>query len=227
MAGSRRLLAPCLLAALVLSLASHVFAAEPPPADKSFNQGLQAFKRGNFEDAIASWTAAADAYERQGKPRERMLALTHLAEAYSALGRYRQASTTLGIALDLAERSGDSARIASVLSRLGNVHRALGEPEVAERHLERGLRLARERGDRSLTAALLNDLGNVLVTKKRDAEALAAYRESAALAEQAGRPTIVEPPPTPGATSARCTKKSIATTKRSSSLGGPRSLPSR
>ena len=57
MAGSRRLLAPCLLAALVLSLASHAFAAEPPPADKSFNQGLQAFKRGNFEDAIASWTA--------------------------------------------------------------------------------------------------------------------------------------------------------------------------
>jgi len=43
-----------LLAALVLSLASHVFAAEPPPADKSFNQGLQAFKRGNFEDAIAA-----------------------------------------------------------------------------------------------------------------------------------------------------------------------------
>src|SRR5437773_1982252 len=129
MAGSRRLLAPCLLAALVLSLASHVFAAEPPPADKSFNQGLQAFKRGNFEDAIASWTAAADAYERQGKPRERMLALTHLAEAYSALGRYRQASATLGIALDLAERSGDSARIASVLSRLGNVHAALGHPD--------------------------------------------------------------------------------------------------
>ncbi len=190
MAGSRRLLAPCLLAALVLSLASHAFAAEPPPADKSFNLGVQAFKRGDFEDAIASWTAAADAYERQGKPRERMLALTHLAEAYSALGRYRQASTTLGIALDLAERSGDSARIASVLSRLGNVHGALGEPEVAERHLERGLRLARERGDRSLTAALLNDLGNVLVTKKQDAEALAAYRESAALAEQAGRPTL-------------------------------------
>src|SRR2546425_3422416 len=118
------------------------------------------------------------------------LPISHLAEAYSALGRYRQASATLGIALDLAERSGDSARISSVLSRLGNVHAALGEPEVAERHLERGLRLARERGDRGLTAALLNDLGNVLVTKKQDAEALAAYRESAALAEQAGRPTL-------------------------------------
>src|SRR5437870_7389156 len=187
MAGSRRLLAPCLLAALVLSLASHVFAAEPPPADKSFNLGVQAFKRGSFEDAIASWTAAAEAYERLGKPRERMLALTHLAEAYSALGRYLQAGTTLGIALDLAERSGDSARIASVLSRLGNVHAALGEPAIPECHLERGLRRARERGDRGLTAALLNDLGNVLVTKKQDAEALAAYRESAALAEQADR----------------------------------------
>src|SRR2546422_9782814 len=110
MAGSRRLLAPCLLAALVLSLASHVFAAEPPPADKSFNQGVQAFKRGNFEDAIASWTAAADAYERQGKPRERMLALTHLAEAYSARGRYRQARAARGTARPPAERSRAPAR---------------------------------------------------------------------------------------------------------------------
>ncbi len=190
MARSRRLLTLCLLVAVTLSLAAPVFGAGKSSGEKGFNQGLQAFKRGNFEAAISSWATAAEAYEREGRPRERLLALTHLAEAYSALGRYREASKTLGIALDLAERSSDAMQIAAVLSRLGTVHSALGEAAIAEGYLTRGLRLARDGGDRGLTAALLNDLGNVLVVEKRDADALAAYQESATLAEQAGRPTL-------------------------------------
>jgi CHAT domain-containing protein len=190
MARSRRLLMLCLLVAVALSLAAPVFGAGKSSGEKGFTQGLQAFRRGNFEAAITSWATAAEAYEREGKPRERLLALTHLAEAYSALGRYREAGKTLDIALDLAERSSDPMQIAAVLSRLGTVHAALGEAAIAEGYLTRGLRLARDGGDRALTAALLNDLGNVLVVEKRDADALAAYQESATLAEQAGRPTL-------------------------------------
>src|SRR6267378_3026098 len=190
MARSRRLLTLCLLVAVTLSLAAPVFGAGKSSGEKGLNQGLQAFKRGNFEAAISSWATAAEAYEREGRPREQLLALTHLAEAYSALGRYREAGKTLGIALDLAERSSDRMQIAAVLSRLGTVHAALGEAAIAEGYLTRGLRLARDGGDRGLTAALLNDLGNVLVVEKRDADALAAYQESATLAEQAGRPTL-------------------------------------
>ena len=87
MARSRRLLMLCLLVAVALSLAAPVLGAGKSSGEKGLNQGLQAFKRGNFEAAISSWAIAAEAYEREGRPRERLLALTHLAEACSALGR--------------------------------------------------------------------------------------------------------------------------------------------
>src|SRR5438105_236320 len=110
MARSRRLLMLCLLVAVALSLTAPVSGAGKSSGEKGFNEGLQAFKRGNFEAAITSWATAAEAYEREGRPRERLLALTHLAEAYSALGRYREAGKTLDIPPDLPERS--SARAA-------------------------------------------------------------------------------------------------------------------
>src|SRR5438132_10901623 len=100
MARSSRLLTLCLLVAVTLSLAVPVLGAEKSSGEKSFDRGLQAFKRGNFEAAIASWGAAAEASEREGRPRERLSALMHLAEAYSALGRYREAGKTLGGALE-------------------------------------------------------------------------------------------------------------------------------
>jgi CHAT domain-containing protein len=189
--GCRGALASCLLSLVTLTVAVAVaVAAETPPADAHFAEGVQAFRGGGFERAILSWRAAAEAYERQGKPREQARALIHLSEAYSALGRYREAATTLGVALDLAERAGDPARVAAALSRLGAAHAALGELPTAEGYLRQGLLLARGRGDRGLVAALLNDLGNVLLAQPRDSDALAAYRESAALAAETGPATL-------------------------------------
>ena len=46
--------------------------------------------------------------------------------------------------------------------------------------------MAREGGDTALTAAVLNDLGNFLATRRKAPEAVAVYRESAALAERTG-----------------------------------------
>jgi len=176
-----------LLGGLTLTVACQAAAAQQSDGNARFDQGTQAFRRGSFEEAAASWAAAASTYEREGKAREQVLALTHLSEAYTALGSYREAAKTLGIALNVAERSNDPAGVASVLSRLGTVSTAVGDLDSAETYLRRGLGLARERRDRGLTAALLNDLGNVLVARKRDSDALAVYQESATLAEQAGR----------------------------------------
>src|SRR6266403_277257 len=117
MARSRRLLTLCLLVAVTLSLAAPVFGAGKSSGEKGFNQGLQAFKRGNFEAAITSWATAAEAYEREGKPRERLLALMHLAEAYSALGRYREAGKPLGMALERSDADRRGAVSAGQRSR--------------------------------------------------------------------------------------------------------------
>jgi CHAT domain-containing protein/Tfp pilus assembly protein PilF len=173
--------------AIVLWVGS-AFAVEGSSPEASLAQGLKAFERGAFEDAVSRWTEAAGAYERAGKLGGQVTALIQLSQAQSALGQYRQAVGTLETALPLADRLGDKARQAAVLSALGNAYIVTGTPEAAERHLRQALALARQTGDAGLTAATLNNLGNVLSGQGKHADALATYRESATLARQAKQP---------------------------------------
>jgi CHAT domain-containing protein len=162
-------------------------AADDRPAASLFEQGTKAFARGAFEEAASSWSAAASAYERERNTNARITALVHLAQAQSALGQYRQAVGSLGAALELAEQLGDLRRIASIVAALGNAHIALGPPETAEMYLDRALAVSRQTGDTTLTAVILNNRGNLQATQQKNTEAIAAYKESADLAKQAGQ----------------------------------------
>ena len=160
------------------------------PAAMRFEQGMKAYARGAFEEAASSWSGAASAYEREGKTSARITALVHLAQAQSALGQYRQAVGSLGAALELAEQLDDLRRIASIVAGLGNAYIALGPPETAEMYLDRALAVSRQTSDSTLTAVILNNRGNLLVAQQKNAEAIAAYKESATLAKQAGHPLL-------------------------------------
>jgi CHAT domain-containing protein len=171
---------------LVLAPFTSVPATERPAASL-FEQGTKAFARGAFEEAASSWSAAASAYERERNTNAQITALGRLAQAQSALGQYRQAVGSLGAALELAEKLGDLRRIASIVAALGNAHIALGPPETAEMYLDRALDVSRQTSDTTLTAVILNNRGNLLVTQQKNTEAIAAYKESAELAKQAGQ----------------------------------------
>ena len=88
--------------------------------------------------------------------------------------------------MKLAQALPDSARVASLLAALGNAYIAVGPPETAEAYLQRSLGLARRDQDSGRMAAGLNDLGNLYAGQQKYGEAIAAYRESAALAQGAG-----------------------------------------
>ncbi len=178
------------LVLLALSFAQWTTASKASSSDPYFEQGLKAFQRGAFEEAVSRWAEAVSSYEREGKPAEQINALIHLSQAYSALGQYKQAMKNLETALELAERSQDAARSAAVLASLGNVYIAMGPPETAETYLRRSLRLAREVGDASLTAGVLNDLGTLFAKENKNTEAIAAYQESVVLATRAGHPSL-------------------------------------
>jgi CHAT domain-containing protein/Tfp pilus assembly protein PilF len=163
----------------------HAAPAAPDETPQQYvEQGLQQFQRGDFGPAVLSWTAAARLYEQQGKAAEHSTVLTHLAQAYQAIGQYRLALQSLQAALPLAEQSGDQAHIASVLGSLGNVYIVTDPPEKAAQYLHQGLEIARDIGETSLAAVILNNLGNLLTFQQRYDEALAAYSESRKLAQE-------------------------------------------
>jgi CHAT domain-containing protein/Tfp pilus assembly protein PilF len=147
--------------------------------------GLEAFRRGDIEAAAKAWQEAARLSVDTKQPQAHRVALTHLAQAYEALGHYSEAADSLRTALKLAEHAGDRTQVAIVLAHLGDVAVATGDMAEADQRLRDALALARELGDAGLVATILHTRGNLFMAQQQPHEALAAYRDSAASAQQA------------------------------------------
>ncbi len=181
-----------LAAGFVMAKASGTVAAVEPTPDTLMTQGLQAYQRGSFDQALAAWKQAADLYGRDGKIGEQSQALAQAAQASESLGQVSQALQQLELALTLAQQTGDRARIAAVMESLGRTYLAARKPDAALQHLTQALAMAQADEDRRLTAAIHNDLGIAHVAQQHDADALAAFTTSAQEAQTAGdRPLTV------------------------------------
>ena len=164
--------------------------AAPPPevhsAEQHMEKGVHSFQRGDFEEAIASWTEASRLFHSEEDFKGQCRALIKNAQAYQALGQYTKASKSLELALLLAEKAGDRSLEAKVLGSLGNLYIATGPEVESHRYLGEALALAKEVGDSSLAAVILNNLGNLFTMQKRYQKAVAAYTESTTLADRTG-----------------------------------------
>ena len=176
----------------MLAKASGTVAAVEPNPDTLMTQGLQAYQRGAFDQALAAWKQAAQLYEHQGKVREQSQALVQAAQASESLGQVSQALQQLELALTLAQQTGDRAWIAAVMESLGRTYLAARKPDAAMQYLNQALAMAKADGDRRLIAAIHNDLGIAHVAQQHDADALASFITSAQGAQAAGdRPLTV------------------------------------
>ncbi len=170
----------------VLAKASGTVAALEPTPDSLMTQGLQAYQRGSFDQALAAWKQAADLYERDAKVGEQSRALAQAAQASESLGQVSQALQQLELALTLAQQKGDRAWISAVMESLGRTYLAARKPDAAVQYLTQALAMAQSDGDRRLIAAIHNDLGIAHVAQQHDADALAAFATSAQEARTAG-----------------------------------------
>src|SRR5688572_31050171 len=100
-----RLLVLGLLLSSITNFSKPLFAAEVSPTDRQTEMGLEAFQRGDFEQAVLNWTEASRLYERSGDIPQQCQALVNVSQADQALGRYKEAGKNLESALALAERS--------------------------------------------------------------------------------------------------------------------------
>ena len=188
----RLVLLMILATGFVLAKASGTVAALEPTPDSLMTQGLQAYQRGSFDQALAAWKQAADLYERDGNVNNQSRALAQAAQASESLGQVSQALQQLELALTLAQQTGDRARIAAVMESLGRTYLAARKPDAAEQYLTQALAMAQADEDRHLIAAIHNDLGIAHVAQQHDADALAAFTTSAQEAQATGdRPLTV------------------------------------
>jgi tetratricopeptide (TPR) repeat protein len=170
--------------------AAPIGSADQSPAH-DLAAGLQAFRRGDIEAAAKHWQEAVRRSAAAQQLQAHREALTYVALAYEALGRYDQAAHSLRAALRLAEQASDRAQIASVVANLGDIAVATGDAAEADRLLRDALAVARELGDAGLMATILHTRGNLFMAQQQPYEALAAYRASAAAAQQAKQVGLV------------------------------------
>jgi CHAT domain-containing protein len=181
---------------VMLTKASGTASALEPTPDTLMTQGLHAYQRGSFDQALAAWKQAAELYQRDGKVGEQSRALAQAAQASESLGQVSQALQQLELALTLAQQTGDRARIAAVMESLGRAYLAAHKPDAAVHYLTQALAMAQADEypdkDRRLIAAIHNDLGIGHVAQQHDADALAAFSTSAQEAQAADdRPLTV------------------------------------
>src|SRR5438552_3899334 len=107
---------------LLLSAAAAVADAQPSaPAAAFVGKGAEAFRAGDLDEAVASWSEALRICRLDGDTAGEADLLARRGEALDALGFVRTAVSDLTAALQFAERRGERVQVAALSGALGNV----------------------------------------------------------------------------------------------------------
>ena len=175
----------------LLPKASVSVAAVEPSPENFMQQGLQAYQRGSFDQALVAWKQAADLFKASGNAPAQVEALVLSAQASMGLGQSTQALQSLELALTLTQNSGDPLPEASVLGHLGRAYLTLGQLNAASEYLQHASALANNQSYSPLIATTNNDLGILWAMKQQDQEALNAFEESVVHSQRAKLPLLV------------------------------------
>jgi CHAT domain-containing protein len=179
-----------LVTGFLLPKASVSIAAVEPSPENFMQQGLQAYQRGSFDQALVAWKQAADLFKASGNAPAQVEALVLSAQASMGLGQSTQALQSLELALVLAQKRDDSLQETSVLGHLGRAYLTLGQLNEASEYLQQASALANKQSVSSLIATTNNDLGILLALKQQDQEALNAFEDSVIHSRNAKLPLL-------------------------------------
>src|SRR5690606_24744047 len=163
-------------------------AAHPDRALTLDNLAATHYARGDFDDALRTFSAALDLHRRNDDGKGEAHALRGIGSTYFALGHLELATAFLERALPLARESGDGRNEKSIRGRLGHVAFPEGEHEEALTQPRAALALATAPTDAAVVQVLL---AKDLVALGRHAAAGALAAEARATAEAAGAKLLV------------------------------------
>ncbi len=193
--GCRPLKTLCRLAFFLFALlftSTELLSAAPQNNDPGsfMTQGDQAFRRGDFEQALSFWKEAARLYAAQGDFHRQGHALLLSAQAAQTMGQTKQALQSLELALSLAQQQPDVSWRATVLAQLGRTYLASRQLDAANQYLSQALDIARSTQDSRMLATILNDIGIYYALQSNHREALASFSESLTAAEASNQPVL-------------------------------------
>jgi DNA-binding SARP family transcriptional activator/tetratricopeptide (TPR) repeat protein len=152
------------------------------------------YEQGRLADALAQFRRATDMVRQEPGPGYLIgVFLANQAECLDAMGRYESALELYDQALEIARDSGDRPSRAANLSLRAQTLRRLGLLEAALDQHREALALHRELGGVGADfVTALDAYGHTLRALDQEGEAMAAWREAAALAESQSDPRAAQ-----------------------------------
>lgn len=149
-------------------------------------RGEELYQKGDFEHAVLAWEQAAALLNAEQETDTYLSTITHLANAYQAIGYHKRALSALEKTLPIVEKSSDPYTNALFFNCFADLHLSLGEPGKALQYLEKGAIQAHSSKNPYIQASILNNIGNVFVVYGNYPEALQAYEKCLGLMEKFG-----------------------------------------
>lgn len=117
--------------------------------------------QGEHDEAMRELTQAIDLTQQYNLPRQRALALQHLAQLHSRLGQYQEGKAAGLRALEEVQAIDEWARTGFGLNNVGICCLFLGEYDEAKEYFEQSLLMKKETGDRRGEGASVQNVGIV------------------------------------------------------------------
>ncbi|NES17928.1 MAG: CHAT domain-containing protein [Symploca sp. SIO3E6] len=161
--------------------------AQNPPeaeAEKLFQQGIQDFQAGQFQDASHCWQQALTLYRQLGNRQGEAQCLGNLGNIFYQLQDYEQAIKYHKQDLSVAREIGDGEGEAYSLNNLGRTCESQWKYQQAIEYYEQSLLTAQKIGDRQVEATALNNLGNTYNFQGKYQEAIKSYKRFLVIARE-------------------------------------------
>ncbi len=153
-------------------------------ADYLHSNGVEAFRKNDFETAKYMLLNAQGLHERLKQPEARLECLTILAEIYRKEGETQKVITYYQDALEQAMHLKDINTTLQMAGKLAGLYRDKGQRKVALAFLTDALAYAREVHDRNEEAMILNNIGLLYLDEGDDLEAMRFFRDALKIKEE-------------------------------------------
>jgi CHAT domain-containing protein len=174
-----------------------VATAQSPNASLLVQQGIERYKTGDVQGAIASWQTALSAYQSTNNLANQAIVREKLAIAYRQIGQFEQAIDYWKQAIANSRSSGDFKKVGRLLTELAQTYSQLGQNKEAiallcgasetDEHCPQregsALQLARKFSDREGEAAALGSLGEAYRLRGKYDKAIETLEASLKIAE--------------------------------------------
>lgn len=153
-------------------------------ASKTFQEGDDFWKQGNYDEARSKYAKAAELYDKKDDPQGEAFVLTRLGELELSLDNFDKAEKSLKAAAELvADLVDGSITHGDILIRLSKVYAAAEEYDRAVKTLYQAREILSDAGSRDLLGEAYDQEAYIYMMQNREDEALKAYAKAAELFE--------------------------------------------